>query len=307
MPKVSVGLPVYNGERFIEEAINSILAQTFEDFELIISDNASTDRTEFICRGFASRDERVRYYRNSENFGAAWNFNRVVELSSGDYFKWVAHDDLCGAEFLAQCIEILERDIGVVLAYPRTMIIDEQLLELERYNSKLSFDSPSPAERFKNCLNNRKCYEVFGLIRRIVLSRTPLMGAYGHADGVLLTRLALQGRFYQIPEYLFFLRQHPEQSTHMWMDYRRYAVWYKPSLSSKKLFPYWRMYYEYYRSISMFSLNWAERMRCYRYLAHRVYTRRDQLKGDIAFHIDKRLPYAKVVYHGLKNILRSNS
>src|SRR5690242_6344650 len=99
-PKVSIGLPVYNGERFLAEAIDSVLAQTFTDFELIISDNASTDRTPEICKAYAEKDSRIRYYRNEENQGASWNFNRVFELSRGMCFQWLAHDDYIAPGFL---------------------------------------------------------------------------------------------------------------------------------------------------------------------------------------------------------------
>ena len=107
MPRVSIGIPVYNGGRFIKEAIDSILAQTFEDFELILSDNASTDETEEICKEYATLDRRIRYYRNEENLGAAKNYNRVFELSNGEYFKWASHDDLCAPEYLERCIAAL--------------------------------------------------------------------------------------------------------------------------------------------------------------------------------------------------------
>ena len=113
-PKVSLGLPVYNGENFIAQAIESILAQTFTDFELIITDNGSTDRTPKICEAYAARDRRVAYSRNPENLGAAPNFNRAFALSSGRYFKWVAHDDLIAPEFLARCVKVLDNDPSVV-------------------------------------------------------------------------------------------------------------------------------------------------------------------------------------------------
>src|SRR5688572_10868700 len=98
-PRVSIGLPVYNGENYLAEAIDSILAQTFEDFELIISDNASTDRTQEICEAYAAKDGRIRYYRSEVNKGSAWNFNRVFELARGEYFKWAAHDDYIAPEY----------------------------------------------------------------------------------------------------------------------------------------------------------------------------------------------------------------
>src|SRR5262245_34163763 len=106
--KVSIGLPVYNGDNFIRQTIESYLSQTFEDFELIISDNASTDRTEEICRTFAVQDRRVRYTRNKENIGLARNYNQVFTMSCGEYFKWADHDDMCRPTFLMKCVQALE-------------------------------------------------------------------------------------------------------------------------------------------------------------------------------------------------------
>src|SRR5246127_6023313 len=119
-PLVSVGLFVYNGERFIEEALQSILKQTFTDFELIISDNASTDRTGEIVKAYAERDNRIRYYRNEKNIGAGWNARRVYELATGKYFKWATADDFLEPDLLRRCVEILESDPGCVAAYTRT-------------------------------------------------------------------------------------------------------------------------------------------------------------------------------------------
>ncbi|MBD2214537.1 glycosyltransferase family 2 protein [Nostoc linckia FACHB-104] len=100
LQRLSIGLPVYNGKKFIRESIDCILNQTFQDFELIISDNASTDNTEKICREYAAKDNRIRYYRNAKNIGCARNFHRAFELSTGEYFKWVAYDDLHAPEYL---------------------------------------------------------------------------------------------------------------------------------------------------------------------------------------------------------------
>src|SRR5262245_38883261 len=114
-PRVSIGLPVYNGERYLAETLNSMLAQTFEDFELIICDNASTDQTEQICRFYAGKDTRICYVRNATNLGAAKNYRRTFELSSGDYFRWANCDDLFAPESLACCVEILDWKPSVVL------------------------------------------------------------------------------------------------------------------------------------------------------------------------------------------------
>ena len=123
--KVTIGMPVYNAERFIGETVASIRTQTFEDFELIISDNASTDRTEEVCRALMKEDDRIRYVRNRENMGAAYNYNQTFHLSSGIYFKWACHDDLLLPEFLERCVAELDRDPSVVLAYTDWAPIDE--------------------------------------------------------------------------------------------------------------------------------------------------------------------------------------
>ena len=122
IPKVSIGMPVLNGENYIEPAIRSILAQTYSDFELIISDNASQDRTEEICLYYAKKDRRIRYHRNDSNIGAARNFNRTVELAKGQYFKWAAHDDTLAPEYLEKCLEVLEQDESLILCFPENNI-----------------------------------------------------------------------------------------------------------------------------------------------------------------------------------------
>ena len=136
-PRLSIGLPVYNGEKFLKEAIDSLLAQTFEDFELIISDNASTDKTEEICRAYAEKDQRIRYYRNDKNIGCARNFDRVFKLSSGEYFKWAAYDDLHAPDFIEKCVEVLDQDPTIILCHSQTYFIDEEGSFLQNYDIKL--------------------------------------------------------------------------------------------------------------------------------------------------------------------------
>ncbi len=281
-PRLSIGLPVYNGEKFIKEAIDSILAQTFEDFELIISDNASIDNTEEICRAYTTQDQRIRYYRNEKNIGCACNFNRVFELSSGEYFKWVAHDDLHAPDFISKCIEVLDQNPEVILCHSQVYFIDENGKFLQNYDINLKTNSTKPHERFHDLLAKHLCYQCYGVIRSSVLKMTPPMGGYGAADGIFLLRLGLLGQFYEIPEYLFFARSHqqhslsmffpdylsftnnnPKYSLSMLPDFYSYAVWFDSSQKGKILFPHWRIFWEYLRSVQMGSLNWYERMRCY--------------------------------------------
>ncbi|WNC85999.1 glycosyltransferase family 2 protein [Thermosynechococcus sp. QKsg1] len=117
MPKVSIGMPVYNGAKFIREALDSLLAQTFTDFELIISDNASTDETEAICREYAAKDKRIRYVRQAQNLGAMANFKYVLDEARGEYFMWAAHDDLWESDYLMNATSIL-KDISLSFVFP---------------------------------------------------------------------------------------------------------------------------------------------------------------------------------------------
>src|SRR5687767_4274622 len=147
-PKVSVGLPVFNGDAYLRNSIESILDQDFTDFELIVADNASTDATESICREFANRDCRVRYYRNDVNLGASRNYNKVFELATGEYFKWHAHDDECYPTMLSRCVAVLEEAIdSVAMVYPLAELIDEQGKVLQRPLDQIECADARPHQR----------------------------------------------------------------------------------------------------------------------------------------------------------------
>jgi glycosyltransferase involved in cell wall biosynthesis len=270
IPRVSIGLPVYNGGKYLGEAIDSILAQTYTDFELIISDNASSDHTPDICMAYANKDPRIRYFRNEINQGAAWNFNRVFELSVGEYFKWAAHDDLLDPEFLLKCVEVLDRDPSAVLCYSKVKKIDENRKLLENYDPPRNIDLPRPHQRFRELIRFSQCFEIFGLIRANLLRKTPVMGNYAHGDGVLLVRLGLLGRMHKISEYLFFSRKHMEQSMNLFgchvnkmPDYHLYTTWFDPTKKGKIIFPYWKMLLEYCRTAVHAQITWYERINCY--------------------------------------------
>jgi glycosyltransferase involved in cell wall biosynthesis len=214
-PRVGIGLPVYQGERFLDAALRSIAEQTFEDFELLVLDNASTDRTEEIARGWADRDPRVRYERQPENVGAGPNFNDAFHRTRGELFKWAAHDDLLHPDFLAACVRGLDEDPRAILAYPRAEIVDEQGRLVESYDARLRTDAWHPPHlRFKDLLLSwHRCFEVFGVIRRSALERTALIRPYGGSDRTLLQELALLGPFHEIRHPLFRSRRHDLQST----------------------------------------------------------------------------------------------
>jgi glycosyltransferase involved in cell wall biosynthesis len=263
-PRVSIGVPVFNGENYIAEALDSLRQQTFSDFELIISDNASTDRTGAICRAYAARDHRVHYFQNEKNLGAAYNYRRVFELSSGEYFKWAAHDDIHAPEFLARCVELLDKDISVVLCNSKTNIIDKDGKPYLNYIAEVNTDSSKPYHRFYNMINTEHwCYQVFGLFRSQALKMTPLIGPYSGSDRVLLAHLSLIGRVYEISEYLFFRREHPETSTNKYISNQERMVWFDPALAGQRHYPTWLKFKGYLNAINQTPLSPYERTLCY--------------------------------------------
>jgi glycosyltransferase involved in cell wall biosynthesis len=253
VPSVSIGLPVYNGERFIQEAIESILGQTYPDFELIIFDNASTDRTQNICLAYVARDKRIKYNRNEKNLGAADNYNRLLWASSGRYFKWAAHDDVCAPEFVGRCVEVLERDDTVVLCYPKSIFIDEDGRQLGEYVEEVDYADPRPHRRLRTWLMGRPggwCNLIFGLIRSSVLRQTALIGKYQSSDYILVAELALLGKLHQIPDHLFFRRDHPGRSTLAHPGPQKSAVWFDSSAKTRRVyFPTWRRFSEYLKAV----------------------------------------------------------
>jgi glycosyltransferase involved in cell wall biosynthesis len=281
-PTVSIGIPVRNGQRYISQAIDSLLGQTFSDFEIVICDNASTDQTEQICRDYMSRDSRVRYYRNSRNLGPAGNHNKCFDYSQGKYFRWHAHDDMCAPTYLEKSVACLDENPDVVLAYPKTLIVDELGEPMEEYNFTPATSSHHAAERFASLVmvnhrQHRAC-EIFGLMRSSALRQTPLEGAYARGDSVLLVRMALLGRFVEMPDRLFLSRCHSTQSMQTMpsghKSGKRHLTrilgtgplpppeWWDASRKGKANFPEWNLFKEYWISIGQAPLSNADRMRC---------------------------------------------
>jgi hypothetical protein len=281
-PRVSIGLPVYNGERYVGEAIESFLAQTMGDFELVIADNGSADATEQICRRFAGRDGRIRYFRSPQNIGANANFNRVVYLSSAKYFKWAAADDCCMPSYLEQCVERLDNDSTAALCHTQTTLVDPwgRVLPAEEPRAALAYvppidpprrlDSLSPVVRFHHLLlRTRWCFEIFGVVRREQLLSTGLQGSYYGSDKVVLAILSLLGPFHEVPHKLFLRRCHPQQSTSI-VSARERAVWSDPRNSKPVVLPQWACLRGYARGLRSVPLFPWERAACEMVLARYV-------------------------------------
>ena len=251
--RVSIGMPVYNGTQFIAKAIDSILAQSFSDFELIISDNASTDATQQICEGYAKREPQIRYSRLSENIGAARNYNRVFEMSSGTYFKWAAHDDVLHPEFINRCVRAFESfEESPALIYPQSEFIDGTGKIIRPDNVSMNIDSRwSPIRVLKLSevlLEMPMVTAVFGLFRREILGRTSLIGSFVSSDYVLLLQSVLLGKIIQLEGAPLFQRRiHPGMSRQANSTDKEVLRWFDPSAVSR-LSVQQTLYLEYFKS-----------------------------------------------------------
>ncbi|HEU4930136.1 MAG TPA: glycosyltransferase family 2 protein [Candidatus Krumholzibacteria bacterium] len=215
-PRVSIGLPVYNGQAFLAHAIESVLGQSFADLELIVSDNGSTDRTRAIAEQYAARDARVRYVRSETNQGAAWNYRRAFDLARGEYFRWAPADDWFAPDSVAVCVAALDANPDAVLCYPKTSLVDKSGEVIRAYDDRLDLRSSDPAERFRLALAQIGLVNViYGLVRTSALGKTRLMGSFVGADEVLVFELALQGKFLELPQSAFYRRIHEKAFSQM--------------------------------------------------------------------------------------------
>ena len=282
-PQVTIGLPVYNGEEFLAEAIESVLEQTFTDLELIISDNGSTDATEEICSRYAEQDSRVRYYRSEQNRGASWNYNRTVELARGQYFRWLAHDDKLAPTLVEKSVAVLETSPEVVLCFTWTQDIDSNGRDIIVKRSTRKFDAKKASVRFgsmSQITRVHNCEEVFGLIRTDVLRMTKLIDNYTDSDRTLLAQLSLYGPFYEVNEPLFLHRIHETSSVVVFSDPVSRMAWFDPTQGTRLTLPKWRQLTELSRVILSSPLSAGEKLDCFQELARWVGRRRRVLAKE---------------------------
>lgn len=254
-PLVSIGLPVYNGERRLERAIDSILGQTFTDLELVISDNASTDRTADICRRYAAADGRVKYARNEENLGAAPNYNVVLDRAQGQFFKWASHDDWLEPTYLERCMKVLLAQPEVVAAWPRTKIYDEDEQLLECYVHPVGLTSPQAHERMIEWIWNTKEFApIFGVFPTSVVLETRRMESYASADRTFFAEVLLKGQVVEIDEYLYCVTR--STSVRKGRD----TSWWNAQNAEKPQFDRWRYFWLMNRAIMAApTLGWLRR------------------------------------------------
>jgi glycosyltransferase involved in cell wall biosynthesis len=281
---LSIGLPVYNGEEFLGRAIETLLDQTYTDFELVICDNASTDRTAEICREFAARDPRIRYYRNESNVGAMGNFRRVFELSSGELFKWAAHDDEHEPQFLARCVAALDADPTVVLVYTQFRAIDEHEATLGIRSTGLDTSSCRVARRFGELVRqDYPCVACYGVMRADTMRKTRMLQNYADCDRVLLAEIGLEGRILELPDPLFVRREHRNRSVWQFRSRQTRSAWFDPSKAGRPAFPYTKQFGGYLGAIGRADISSVDRVQCGRVMARWLVQNMDGLWEDVTF------------------------
>lgn len=283
-PRVSIGLPVYNGARYVRQAIESALAQTFQDFELVISDNASSDETPTICGEYAARDPRVRYHRSEKNHGITWNFRQVVLRASGEFFLWMAHDDVLAPEYVQSCLEALQSNPEAVLCYSAGIDIDEEGNRTPHREVLECKDAAIPHVRFRHLIRmNHMCEPIFGVIRCDILKRTSIHGDFPDSDRCVLAELALHGPFYQVSDRLFFHREHLGRATRQYASRQQRMASIHPGRPARFVLPHFRQFREYLLAIHRSPLGWRERWRCYMEMLPWIGNNAGRLLNDLKF------------------------
>jgi glycosyltransferase involved in cell wall biosynthesis len=242
-PPVSVAIPAYNSERYIAQSIESLLNQTYGDFELLVSDNASTDGTEAICRRYAAQDARVRYVRRTENIGGPGNFRYVFSLCTGKYHKWSTADDHWHPEFLREAVAVLDAQPDVVLCFPKTQLIDAEGHKIDDYEDNLELADASPRQRFRDLYERiGLCNAHLGLLRRDAMLKTRLIAGHVASDVDFLAEMALIGKFHGLPDVRFYRRFHSTSSSWARGDVKRQTAYYAPSAKGLSTVGTWKRF-----------------------------------------------------------------
>ena len=275
MPRITIGMPVYQADHYLEAAVRSHLAQTYGDFEIIISDNGSTDQTETVARDLAASDARVRYVRHDSNRGAIWNLNFVASQAAGEFFKWSAHDDLIAPDFLAQCVAHMEADAACVLCFSRVTridangetIADSLLTESERDGEgKTLGRSSSVHRRLRDVLLGGSWgIRSNGLIRASAMRETSPLLPYFGSEKVLVAELLLRGTYHELPEKLFLQRIHAAQSSNL-ASAKELQEFCDPTRRPTPALHHLRFARAYARAIRRASMSWSQRAACHWWL-----------------------------------------
>jgi len=288
-PLVSIGLPVYNGRRHLAQALNALLGQTFSNFEIIISDNASTDDTQALCQEFVRADHRIRYLRQPKNVGAPRNWSFTVHEARGQYFKWASANDYCSEDFVAECLQALLSEPRAVLSFGKTCLIEEETGLTTEYEGDIEVLDDRPHDRFKRVwstlrLNNAQS----GLIRLDVLRKTGLDRPYQGGDLVLMAELALYGYFKRVPNVLLF-RRVGAKSLSALLSPVELQYFLDPDAAPGTRSGLWKRHVDQIGAILHAPIGMGEKLACLRIAAHDAYWDRSRLAHDLSRRVLGRI------------------
>ena len=213
-PLVTIGLPTYNGAKFLAKSLDSLLAQDYPNSEIAISDNGSYDGTEAIARDYAARFNGIQYFRQTTNLGAMANFNFVLGQAKGAYFMWASDHDLWAPTFISSCVDALEADDSAVLAYPRSVLIDEEGNAIEEMDDQIDLRDASNLDRYRHLIWRLGiCNMIYGVARREAIAATQGYSDVLAPDRLVLAKMALQGRILTVDGQLFLRRRNRPPET----------------------------------------------------------------------------------------------
>lgn len=281
-PRVTIGMPVYNGALTIAQSLENLLGQSFDDFELVISDNASTDDSVRIIESYCQRDARIRLIRQSCNVGANGNFSAVVDAARGEYFKWSTCSDLCSPDFLAHCVAFLDAHPDVVLAAPATRLFETHPDEAMPYAGDIEILDDSPARRFQRLIETIKLNNAMnGLIRSSALrARSPVIDHYMQADIVMMSCLSLQGKLALVPEAVFLRRMDPRTATILMTEEDDIRHHY-PAPDLRALLPVWHLFLGWLEAVHQTPATADDKRKAYSYIVKMCFWERGRLFWDI--------------------------
>ncbi len=305
--RVCLALPVHNGARFLAETLADITSQSFEDLDIVVVDNASTDQTEAVARDCAARDTRVRYKRHPDFVDVVTNYNRCLQYCNSEFFKWCAADDRIAQTYVQHAVDVLDATSTIIGCYGETAMIASDGATLPSQRLVLDLSDEAPSARFLKVISARPWIhgvdEQYGVFRSAAVRRAGGMSSHAYGDRVLLARLALLGPMAKIGNVLFYNREHNDRSTRSGIRLRPGMVltrrlspgpWppseaWDPRKTGRIVFPEWDLLAEYFRRVHRSELPYNERARCYLGLGAYAGTQVLRLGRDLAIGFDQSL------------------
>ncbi len=264
-PLISVGMPVYNEEKYLRESVESILNQDYCNFELIISDNASSDKTEQFCLEFAQKDHRIKYIRNKKNLGTVNNFHQVFKEATGDFFMFAGGHDLWTPDFLSVCLKTLQNSSSAVVSYASTVLIDEFSNQIKKEISFYDTRGSDIVTQFLYVLWG-PMNPVYGLMRMSAMKKVRMNPQFIGGDLIILIELSFLGRFAYNPDVVWYRRMQHGEETQKQKVKRYQNTLFSKSKSFFDILPYIRIPIELIKAIFKAKISWPNKI-CIVFLA----------------------------------------